>query len=172
MGPPSAQQTAWENKDPSARICWHRHHSHALPRIPSRVQDACGMFSPKYPCLALCPLPLPVSPGSFGSPSCLKQPVVPSHAEQTSLCSAPVSTTNNHSSPPLIEALNNQKQLPTPPTKAKLPWLQSTAATHTGPRWHFTKAGLFAWKAAITKTDASKPRPAWIPGSPHGRPHV
>lgn len=46
---------------------------------------------------------------------------VPLHTEPTSFCSAPLSTTNNHSSPPLIETLNNQEQVPNPPTKQSSP---------------------------------------------------
>lgn len=74
--------------------------------------------------------------------------------------------------PPLTEALNSRKQALTPATKARLPWPHSTAATHTGPHWYFTKNSLFAWKTAITKTDTSKHQPAQIPGSLHGRQHV
>lgn len=140
------------------------------PTSPPESSTACDMFSPSVPAWhqhpELCPLPLPVSPWVFSEVwAAWTIQGVPSHTEPTSLCSAPVSTTNNRSSPPLIEALNNPEQVPSPPTKANLPSPQSTAATHTGPSCCFTKAGLFAWKASIArKTATSKQRSAWIPG--------
>lgn len=76
---------------------------------------------------------------------------VPLHTEPTSLCSAPVSTTNNHGLPALIEALNNWEHGPTPPTKAELPSPQSPAATHAALPGMPQKLSCSAWKAATTK---------------------
>lgn len=148
------------------------------PTSPPETRTAYDKLSPSVPAWhqhpELCPLPLPVFPWVF-SEAWVVWTIqgVPSHTELTSLCSAPVSTTNNHGSPPLIEALNNRERVPTPPTKAKLP---STAE----PGCHSHRSALVFHKSwSICMESGHHRNQLWanggqheFRGSPRGREHV
>lgn len=89
---------------------------------------------------------------------------VPSHTNPASLCSAPVSITNNRRLLPLIVALNNPERAPTPPTKAEPPSLQPqlplTQVCAAVPQ----KLVYLHGKRLSQETALSTQRPAWIPG--------
>lgn len=147
------------NKGPSARICWHRRHSHASPSAPPGA--GLPLTQPHVPAWhqhpELCPFPLPISP--FGSLGGLSHPGVPLHTEPSSLCSAPVSTTNNHGLPALIEALNNWEQVPTPPTKAEHSCHSRCSLLGCHKSW-----AILHGKQLWQNPAMSKWGPAWIPG--------